>query len=101
MLNAHWSKELSPIEMLELREDSPVGGADPGANSLAWVRVAHESRFHVVHEFPSSQLAKLWREFLSRVDCPAHYNAPESFLEPGWKGRNPFAVLAFNEAKIV
>jgi hypothetical protein len=60
-----------------------------------------DSRFLVLHDFPPLEIAILWREFLGRVESPAHYNAPEYFLEPYWEGKNPFAILAWSEDKIV
>src|SRR6267143_1980529 len=57
--------------------------------------------FLILHDFPSLEVETLWREFLGRVESPAHYDAPEYFLEPYWEGKNPFAVLAWSEDKIV
>lgn len=48
----------------------------------------------ILHEFPTPDLAKAWRDCLSRVEYPSHYDAPEFFAEPYWTGRRPFAVLA-------
>lgn len=56
--------------------------------------------FTIVHEFPPSELETAWRECLARVDLPSHYNAPEYFLSPLWKGKRPFAVLARQGLKI-
>jgi Acetyltransferase (GNAT) domain len=50
--------------------------------------------FLVLHEFPSSDVEKSWRDFLARAEFPAHYDSPEYFLVPLWEGRSPFAVLA-------
>ena len=57
-------------------------------------------RFLILHDFPSPGIEVLWRDFLGRVELPAHYNTPEFFLEPHWTGKRPFAVLAFDEGKI-
>jgi hypothetical protein len=43
---------------------------------------------------------KRWREFLARIDSPAHYDAPEYFLEPYWAGKRPFAVLALDRGRV-
>lgn len=59
-----------------------------------------ESDFLVVHDFPEQGLAKRWREFLSTAECPAHYDAPEFFLEPFWETKRPFAVLALKQGSI-
>jgi hypothetical protein len=58
-------------------------------------------RFLIVHDFPPSEIEALWREFLGRVEFPAHYDTPEFLREPYWVGNNPFAVLAFADSKIV
>lgn len=56
--------------------------------------------FAIVHEFPQHDLEAAWRDCLSRVDSPSHYNAPEYFLSPLWKGKRPFAVLASQGSKV-
>src|SRR5271166_5789597 len=50
----------------------------------------------ILREFPQPDIEKLWRNFLSRVEAPAHYNSPEFFREPYWEGQNPFAILALS-----
>ena len=57
--------------------------------------------FVILHEFPTPEIEALWREFLTRAEFPAHYDTPEFFLEPYWSGQNPFAILAFDNAKVV
>jgi hypothetical protein len=52
--------------------------------------------FRILHEFPAPDLEIAWRDCLSRVECPAHYDAPEFFREPYWTGKRPFAVLALD-----
>ncbi|HUI42622.1 MAG TPA: GNAT family N-acetyltransferase [Terriglobia bacterium] len=52
--------------------------------------------FTILHEFPAARLEAAWHDCLDRVECPAHYDAPEFFLEPFWAGRGPFAVLALD-----
>ena len=47
----------------------------------------------LLREFPDGATENLWREFLTHTSCPAHYDAPEFFLEPYWKDRSPFAIL--------
>ena len=56
--------------------------------------------FQILHELPSDHLLQRWREFLTRVDLPSHYNAPEYFLDPLRSGSTPFAVLAFDGEQI-
>ena len=57
--------------------------------------------FRILHGFPEPLEECAWREFLSRSDWPSHYTSPEYFLEPYWRGRNPFAVLAYERDRIV
>jgi hypothetical protein len=59
------------------------------------------SRFTILHSFPSPDIEKAWRECLSRVEFPAHYDAPEYFAEPCWAGRRPFAILAMDQGSVV
>jgi hypothetical protein len=56
--------------------------------------------FKILREFPPSDLEKAWREYLTRVEVPSHYDAPEFFLEPFWGNKKPFAVLALSDGKI-
>jgi len=56
--------------------------------------------FEILHEFPSPKLEEAWRDCLSRVDFPAHYNAPEYFHVPFWAGRRPFAILALENGAV-
>jgi len=55
--------------------------------------------FEIMHEFPASQVEKPWRDLLSRLPFPSHYDSPEFFLEPFWTGKRPFAVLALESGK--
>lgn len=58
--------------------------------------------FRVLHDFPSREIEAQWREFLARLEFPAHYDTPEFFLEPYWSVDNrPFAILAFSGSKMV
>jgi len=59
-----------------------------------------KSRFLIVHDFPRPEIETLWRDFLRRVEFPAHYDTPEFFLEPHWTAKCAFAVLAFTESRI-
>ena len=58
-------------------------------------------KWTILHSYPDSQVENGWREFLSRADFPAHYVAPEYFLEPFFREKRPFAVLAWQDDKIV
>jgi hypothetical protein len=42
-----------------------------------------------------------WRDFLSRVEVPAHYDCPEFFRDHHWVGKRHFAVLALNRGSVV
>ena len=56
--------------------------------------------FTILREFPASELEGQWRDYLSRLECPAHYDAPEFLSEPPWADRPPFAILAVDNEKI-
>jgi len=55
----------------------------------------------ILHAFPSSEHEAAWRDFLTRVEMPSHYDSPGFFLEPWWGKKRPFAVLALDADKIV
>jgi hypothetical protein len=55
--------------------------------------------FKILREFPSPDLEKAWRDYLSRAEFPAHYDAPEYFLEPLWGNKPRFAVLAIENER--
>jgi len=65
------------------------------------VRETQEGDFSILHDFPPCDIEKAWRDCLSRVESPAHYNSPEFFLEPYWAGKRPFAVLAWDGGKVI
>lgn len=56
--------------------------------------------FTILRDFPTPDVERAWRDCLTRVDCPSHYDAPEYFLVPLWIGKNPFAVLATDQGKV-
>lgn len=60
-----------------------------------------DATFLIVRSFPELGLEKDWREYLTRVEVPSHYNAPEFFLAPYWTGKRPFAILALDKGRIV
>jgi len=51
-------------------------------------------RHDILHEFPDPRTEAAWREFLSRLEFPSYYNAPEYFHEPFWADKRPFCILA-------
>src|SRR5580704_2841952 len=52
------------------------------------------TKFVILHDFPSREIERAWRDCLRRVEFPAHYHSPEFFREPYWTGKRPFAILA-------
>jgi len=54
----------------------------------------------ILRGFPSTDLERAWRDYLTRLECPAHYDAPEFFLEPLWADRRPFAILAIDNKRV-
>ena len=54
-----------------------------------------------LNEYPSPEVEMAWREFLERADYSAHYVSPEYFLEPFFRDKKPFAVLAWHEGKVI
>ena len=73
----------------------------PLAGSIQAARCATRADNTILHDFPPPELEVRWRDFLTRVDCPSHYNAPEFFREPYWAGKRPFAILAWGQGEIV
>ncbi len=57
--------------------------------------------FLILHDYPPPEVERPWREFLSRIDSPAHYDSPDYFLEPHWTGKRPFAVLVIDQARVI
>jgi len=56
--------------------------------------------FEILYEFPRPERERAWREFLTRVEVPSHYDSPEYFLDPLRHGNRPFAVLALDENQV-
>jgi len=54
----------------------------------------------ILNEHPDKGLERSWRDMLRRLEMPAHYVAPEYFLEPHWVGKSPFAVLVSDRGMI-
>jgi len=63
--------------------------------------VPEDRSFTILRNYPTPLTEKAWRDCLSRVEAPAHYDSPEFFLEPYWVGKQPFAILAFDRGAIV
>lgn len=56
--------------------------------------------FVILHDFPSREIERAWRDCLRRVEFPAHYHSPEFFREPYWTGKRPFAILAMDGGSV-
>jgi Acetyltransferase (GNAT) domain len=56
--------------------------------------------FQILHHFPPTDIERAWRDYLTRVDVPSHYDAPEYFLDPLRMGDQPFAVLALEDGRV-
>ena len=78
----------------DLPTSDPLSAAEGGPGANRYSRL-------LLRKFPDAPIERLWREFLNRVDCPAHYDSPDYFLEPYWKDENPFAVLLFRDHRAV
>jgi len=57
--------------------------------------------YKVLHRFPPPDLEATWRAGLTQVEFPAFYDAPEYFLDPFRLGTDPFAILVFDEQRVV
>lgn len=57
--------------------------------------------FKILDQFPGPEMERAWREFLTRVEVPSHYDSPEYFLDPLRQGTRPFAVLAVDDGSQV
>jgi len=55
----------------------------------------------VLHSLPDPELERQWRAFLLAADYPTHYVAPEFFLEPFFKQKNPFAIVVSRGPSVV
>jgi hypothetical protein len=55
----------------------------------------------ILHSDPDEMCADRWRKFLERADFAAHYVSPEYFLEPFFRDKRPFVVLAWQGERVV
>lgn len=55
----------------------------------------------IINAYPDAETEQKWFDFLPLSNFPCHYTSPAFFLEPFWKGKNPFALLVFDDGKIV
>ena len=87
-----------------LRLGAGIGASithSPDFDSVPIVWGPDQSRFAILHSFPPPTVEASWREYLNRLDFPAHYDTPEFFLEPYWDRKRPFAILAYDQQKVV
>ncbi len=54
----------------------------------------------ILRQFPSPEVERIWQDFVGRIEFPGLYITPHYFLEPYWKGKNPFAILAMNDGRV-
>src|SRR5689334_13455329 len=59
-----------------------------------------KNNFVIVHERPTDRLLESWRRCLRSADFATHYVGPEFFDEPGFRGKQPFAVLALIDDEV-
>ncbi len=55
----------------------------------------------ILHDYPTREVETEWNEFLTKIEFPCHYISPAYFTVPFWEGKKPFAVLVFDENKVV
>jgi Acetyltransferase (GNAT) domain len=55
----------------------------------------------ILHGYPTREVETEWNEFLTKIEFPCHYIGPAYFSVPFWEGKKPFAILVFDENKIV
>ena len=81
---------------------SSVGGGQISTATVepTEVRTHSARRFLILHEFPPPNVERAWRECLTRVEVPAHYDSPEYFLDPLRQGNRAFAILAFEDDQV-
>lgn len=99
-----------PLEMKD--KVSSVIDLDPSiraARTTAQPGIVHRAAdeglpgdgFTILHAYPSPALESKWTECLRHTTAPAHYASPAFFLEPYFRGKNPFAVLAIAGGEVV
>jgi Acetyltransferase (GNAT) domain len=55
----------------------------------------------ILDKYPNQEIEKEWNEFLTKVEFPCHYISPAYFDVPFWEGKKPFAILIFDNGKVV
>jgi hypothetical protein len=94
-----------PLEMKEeissTTEVQPKVSAARPATAPAVNDAMPTDGFTLLHAYPSPVLESKWTECLQHTTAPAHYAAPAFFLEPYFRGKKPFAVLAIVGGEVV
>jgi hypothetical protein len=71
-------------------------------SNLAMEDSSTKTTWSILHSYPNDKgVEDRWRKFLTRADFPAHYVSPEYFLEPFFRDKRPFAVLASQGERVV
>lgn len=55
--------------------------------------------FKVLEKYPDKELEAKWHAFIEQASFACGYTSPTYFKEPFWEGKNPFAILAFDETE--
>ncbi|MES2221032.1 MAG: GNAT family N-acetyltransferase [Acidobacteriota bacterium] len=74
---------------------------EESANAPATQERMPAEGFTILHEYPTPLLEMKWAECLQHTTAPAHYASPAYFLEPYFRGKKPFAVLAIADGEVI
>ena len=80
---------------------APLSTVLKGDSNLAMEDSSAKTTWTILHSYPDTMCVERWRKFLARADFAAHYVAPEYFLEPFFRHKRPFAVLAWQGERVV
>jgi Acetyltransferase (GNAT) domain len=78
-----------------------LGNATVNEVTLSGNPVAPVTECYLLHNYPTPVLEARWWEFLERMPFPSAYDSPEYFREPHWTSKQPFAVLAIENGKVI
>ena len=80
---------------------TPAPAAIGGTDGMTFPIKQSENRsFRILHGQPAGTIEARWRACLLDSDFPAHYTAPEFFLEPIRRGEKPFAILSTVDGEV-
>ena len=80
---------------------APLSTVLKGDSTLAMEDSSAKTTWTILQSYPDTMCPERWRKFLAQADFPAHYVAPEYFLEPFFRHKRPFAVLAWQGERVV